>query len=197
MWDDKYSDEEWVYGTEPNDFLAQTYAAIPHAGNVLCLAEGEGRNAVFLAEKGFDVTGVDASEVGLSKATKLAADRGVHVSLVNSAIESYDLGENRWHGVVSVFAHFPSAIRKQVHAAVVKALKPGGVLILEGYTVDQLGRGTGGPKDAELMMSAAGLQNELQGLEIVQLQEVVRPIIEGKGHTGDGAVVQLIAKKPD
>ncbi len=195
MWDERYSSEDFVYGTEPNAFLAAEADRIAAGGRVLTLAEGEGRNAVFLAQQGFQVTGLDASAVGLKKAERLARERGVNVTLEVVDLAEADLGEACCDAVVSIFAHLPPRLRCDVHRRVVRALKPGGILLLEAYTPEQIGRGTGGPPSAELMMSAETLLQEFDGLEFERLQECEREVVEGHGHTGTGAVVQVIARK--
>lgn len=194
MWDKRYDTDDFVYGTEPNDFLAQHYQEIP-AGRVLCLAEGEGRNAVFLARQGYQVTAVDASATGLAKAAKLAEQQGVELEIIHADLAGFDPGIEKWEGIVSIFCHLPPSVRQNVHARLAAALKPGGVLLLEAYTPAQLQFGTGGPPDAEMMMNRERLCNEIQGLTFRYLQETERDIIEGKGHTGRGAVVQAIAIK--
>ncbi|MCA9643027.1 MAG: class I SAM-dependent methyltransferase [Polyangiaceae bacterium] len=197
MWDQRYADAEYVYGTEPNDFLKETAEVhLPRGGAVLCLAEGEGRNGVYLAGLGFKVTGVDGSSVGLQKAQRLAQQRGVEIATIVSDLADYDLGEQRWDGVVSSWCHTPPELRKQLHAAVVRALKPGGALILESYTPQQLEYKTGGPPNAEWMMTLEGLKQELAGLEFVVGEEKIREVNEGKFHGGTSAVVQVVAKKP-
>ncbi len=194
MWDQKYSAEHYIYGTEPNHFLEKNFSVIP-AGKVLCLAEGEGRNAVFLAQQGYAVTAVDSSSVGLEKARRLADKNGVSIEIVYSDLAEYDLGERQWDGVVSIFCHIPEQIRKQVHRRVVNALKDDGILLLEAYTPDQLQHRTGGPQSEDMMYSASRLRNELEGLQFDHLVELERNIIEGTKHTGMGAVVQAIARK--
>lgn len=194
MWDERYSCDEYVYGTEPNQFLA--YNARRLTGKkILCLAEGEGRNAVWLAAHGFDVSAVDASAVGRDKALKLAAAQGVGIDYEVSDLACFDLGVARWDGIVSIFCHLPPALRQSLHKRIVHALKPGGVLLLEAYTPAQLKLGTGGPKDEAMMMTAPLLEKELRGLHFTHLAELKRSITEGFGHTGTGAVVQAIAVK--
>ena len=194
-WEAKYgADTEYVYGTKPNDFLRESVAGMA-PGSALCLADGEGRNGVYLAELGHTVTSVDLTNAGMAKAARLASDRGVELTTVVADLADYDLGESKWDLIVSIFAHLPPPIRAGVHAAIAKSLKPGGRLILEAYTPDQVGRGTGGPPVPELTMTADGLRNELIGLPIDSCIEKVRSVVEGPGHTGDGAVVQLIATK--
>lgn len=126
MWDERYSAQEYAYGTNPNKFLEANVSSIPK-GKVLSLAEGEGRNAVFLAKQGYSVTAVDASLVGLNKARKLAEDNGVVVEFIHTDLAEYDLGENKWDGIVSIFCPLPSSIRKQLHKKVEAALKRNGV----------------------------------------------------------------------
>lgn len=195
MWESRYAGVDYHYGTEPNDFLAAEAHRMPH-GRVLCLAEGEGRNATWLAAQGFDVSSVDLTESGTAKTLQLAADRGVRVDAVTADLAHHDLGIEQWDGVVSIFAHMPPAVRADLHRRVVSALRPGGVLVLEAYTPDQIGRGTGGPNTPEMTMTLALLREELAGLEELHGVEMVRTVVEGPGHTGDGAVVQFIARKP-
>lgn len=195
MWDERYADEEYVYGTEPNEFLASQADKLPK-GKVLSLCEGEGRNAVFLAKQGYSVTGVDSSSVGLAKANRLAAHEGVAIETELADMGDFHIAPDSWDGVVSIFCHIPESMRAELHRQVVDGLKPGGVLILEAYTPEQIALGTGGPKMASLTMTAETLKKELVGLDIELLQELQRDVVEGKFHTGTGAVVQLVAKKP-
>jgi SAM-dependent methyltransferase len=195
MWDERYSEEGYIYGTAPNDFLAANYQRMPK-GNVLCLADGEGRNSVFLAEQGYTVTAVDASSVGIEKGKRLAAERGVKVESIHADLAEFSIEPNHWQGVVSIFAHVPPPVRKRIHGQVVAGLVPGGVLLLEAYTPKQLEFGTGGPPVPELTMDLERLEAELAGLDFQLAEEMERDVVEGKYHTGRGAVVQLIATKP-
>ena len=195
MWEQRYGVADYVYGTEPNDFL-RAHASSLAVGPVLCLAEGEGRNAVFLASAGHEVHSIDLTDAGVAKTLQLAAERGVVVNAVVGDLAEHDLGAQRWAAVVSIFAHMPPPLRRELHARVVTALRPGGMLLLEAYTPDQIGRGTGGPAVAEMTMTLAGLREELAGLEFVHAEELEREVIEGVGHTGVGAVVQVLARKP-
>ena len=195
MWEERYGVDQYVYGTEPNGFLRDHVDVLPE-GDVLCLADGEGRNSVYLASTGRRVSSVDLSEAGVAKTRRLAAERGVEVDAVAADLAHYDLGHERWDGIVSIFAHLPAAVRVGLHERVVEALRPGGVLLLEAYTPDQVGRGTGGPPSVELTMTADSLREELRPLELVHCAELEREIVEGVGHTGTGAVVQVVARKP-
>jgi SAM-dependent methyltransferase len=194
MWDERYSAEEYAYGTNPNNFLEANVSSIPK-GKVLSLAEGEGRNAVFLAKQGYSVTAVDASLVGLNKARKLAEDNGVIVEFIHTDLAEYDLRENKWDGIVSIFCPLPSSIRKQLHKKVKAALKRNGVFLLEAYTPAQLKYGTGGGNSVDVMQSKESLSLELAGLKFKDLIELERDVVEGIYHTGIGAVVQAIASK--
>lgn len=149
MWDEEYSIEDYVYGREPNEFLRDRFSSIS-LGRVLCLAEGEGRNAVFLAKEGYDVTGVDVSAVGLRKAERLAFEQGVTVKLICADLTIFDLSENRWDGIVSIFCHLLEKQRRDLYGRVERALKPTGTLLIESYTPKQLSSNTGGPPLAEI-----------------------------------------------
>ena len=194
MWDERYSAEEYAYGTKPNEFLEAYVSRIPK-GEVLSLAEGEGRNAVFLAKQGYKVTAVDSSVVGLNKARKLAEESGVEVEFIHADLADFDLGEDSWDGIVSIFVPLPSSIRKQLHKRVEAALKRGGVFLIEAYTPNQLKHGTGGGNSADVMQTRESLSLELAGLKFKHLVELEREVIEGAYHTGLGSVVQAIASK--
>ena len=195
MWEERYGAADYAYGTEPNTFLKDNVALLP-MGDVLCLAEGEGRNSVFLAATGRKVSSVDLTESGVAKTLRLAASRGVVVDAVVGDLADYDLGVDRWDTIVSVFAHMPSSVRVDLHRRVVAALRPGGVFLLEAYTPDQIGRGTGGPQSADMMMTLEGLTKELEPLRLAHAAEIEREIIEGNHHSGVGSVVQVVARKP-
>ena len=195
QWDERYSASEYVYGTEPNDFLREEYHRIRPGGKVLCLADGEGRNGVFLAQQGFDVTSVDASQVGLEKALALAKANDVMISTVHADLADYDLGVDQWDAVVSIFCHLPPDLRSRVHNAVTSSLRMDGVVILEAYTVDQLSFKTGGPPVAALMMSAQQLRHDFEALDVIVCGERTRMIHEGALHNGQSAVVQFVAQR--
>jgi SAM-dependent methyltransferase len=198
MWDERYNEAGFAYGTEANDFLKEELHKIPAGGRVLCLAEGEGRNAVFLAQKGYQVTAMDLSEVGLNKALKLASDKGVGISTQVADLADYKLGAAQWDGIVSIWAHMPEAIQRRVHAQIAPALKSGGVFILEAYTYEQTTmEGVGGPpaSQKERFVSLEDLQSELAGLEEVIGIEKQRTISEGTRHQGLSAVVQFVGYK--
>ncbi len=142
-WDERYAQEGYLYGTEPNGFLKENFRQIPK-GKILFLAEGEGRNAVFLARQGYEVTAMDSSAVAMEKAGRLAQKNDVSITTFVTGLEDFDLGTEQWDGIVSIFCHLPPPLRKNVHARIVKALKKGDVLLAEAYTPDQLKYKTGG-----------------------------------------------------
>lgn len=194
MWDKRYDRQEYVYGKEPNDFLVTMAHHLP-LGRILCLSEGEGRNGVYLAGLGYSVTCVDSSEVGLNKARQLAREKKVELDIQVADLAHYSFPQNLYSGIVSIFAHLPAPLRARVHNQVVKALIPGGVLLLEAYTPDQLDFGTGGPPTADMMMDLSMLRTELSGLDFFHARELVREVNEGTLHCGQGAVVQVLARK--
>jgi SAM-dependent methyltransferase len=193
-WNDRYNTPEYKYGTEPNRFLATNAGRIP-AGRVLCLGDGEGRNGVYLAGLGYDVTSVDQSDVGLAKANRLADDLGVTINTVVADLADYIIEPGYWSGIVSIFCHLPPELRSRVHAAAAEGLAEGGVFVLEAYTPRQLQFKTGGPPTAELMMTLDGLRRELGGLRLEIARETDRELREGACHAGTGAVVQVVAVK--
>jgi SAM-dependent methyltransferase len=193
MWDERYSASSYFYGTAPNDFVRERHAAIRAGGDVLCIGEGEGRNAVFLAEQGYRPVALDQSAVGLTKARQLAAGRGVHLDTIVADLANFEFEPGRWDAIVSIWCHLPRELRAAVHRKVVAGLKVGGVFLLEAYTPAQLAHGTGGPKTVDLLPTLAELRTELAPLELVHAEERERMVHEGKGHDGLSAVVQIVA----
>lgn len=194
-WDEKYSGETYYYGVSPNDFLKEFASRIPNGGRVLCLAEGEGRNAVYLAGIGFQVTAVDASRVGLDKLLRLAKERGVGVEAIQADLSEFEIEPEKWDAVVSIWCHTPPELRKRLHENSVKGLKREGVFILEAYRPKQLEYNTGGPSTIDLLMNLEELKSDLAGLRLEFGREIDREIQEGKRHSGMSAVVQIVGIK--
>ena len=195
MWDERYSSNDYAYGKLPNDFLQANVQALP-MGHILSIAEGEGRNAVFLAQQGYNVTAVDGSQVGLSKAQQLAAEKGVSIDTICADLNDFDLGVDQWDGIICIFCPLPSSLRRPLFERIAKALKPGGVFLIEAYRPEQVQHGTGGGKSVDTMTTEDDLRQSLAGLNFQHLQSLEREVIEGSYHTGLGAVVQAIAVKP-
>jgi len=193
MWNERYAVPEYVYGTEPNAFLAEQAHRL--RGPVLSLAEGEGRNAVYLASLGLDVHAVDQSDVGLAKAQALARQKGVAIRTEVADLQDFRPPGNHYGCVISISAHLPSSIRRRLYPLVEHALKPGGILILEAYSEAQLARDTGGPRDLDMLMTTDKVRAGFPGLEPLLLQELERDVREGTGHTGLASVVQFVGRK--
>ena len=196
-WDERYAEEGFAFGTEPNDFLREVAARLP-VGRTLCLGDGEGRNGVFLAQLGHDVVTVDLSPVGVVKARRLAAERGVEIDARVADLETFELGAASWDCIVSVFCHLPPALRHKVHAAVPDALRQGGCFVLEAYRAANIGRGVGGPQNSEMTVELEDILGDLgatTGMTIEVGREIEREIVEGKYHNGMSATTQVLARK--
>ncbi len=194
FWNDRYEGADYFYGTAPNDFLVAVAAEIP-AGSVLCLAEGEGRNATFLAGRGHAVTAVDQSDAGLAKARALAHSRGVPLTAVAADLADFVIPPETWSGIVAIFMHLPPALRRTVLARAAAGLRPGGVFVMEAYRPAQLAYGTGGPREVTLLPTLTELRADLGDLEFLIAREIERDVREGGGHTGMSAVVQVLARR--
>ena len=194
FWNEKFATTDYAYGTEPNDFLVSAVTKLKR-GATLSLAEGEGRNAVWLAQQGFTVSAIEQSEKGVGKTLRLALQRGVIVMAERGELETFHIQPNSWDLVVSIYAHTPQELRRKLHRQVVAGLKPGGVFVLEAYTPAQIPNNTGGPKDASLMPTAELLRSELAGLVFDHIEEVERDVVEGSLHTGTAHVVQVVAHR--
>jgi hypothetical protein len=193
-WDDRYSGSDFIYGKEPNAFLVEH--SLKLNGPVLSLAEGEGRNAVYLATLGLQVHCVDGSAVGLAKARDLAKANGVNIDSEVVDLAIYQPAERQYQSVISISAHLPSRIRYRLYPLVERCLLPNGILLLEAYSESQLSRNTGGPKDLDMLMTVSKIEREFPNLEPIILHEIEREVCEGKYHTGLASVVQFIGRKP-
>ena len=199
MWSTRYRDagEDYVFGTTANRFLAAQSALLGSGRTALSVADGEGRNAVWLAEQGLRVTATEISPVALEKARKLAAGRHVEVDFVLADAVAWDYPEAAFDFVVGIFIQFADPVqRAHIFAGMARALRPGGHLIVQGYTPKQLEYRTGGPSALENLYTADMLRTSFTGLEIMHLQEYEDVLDEGVGHKGQSALVGLVARKP-
>ena len=195
FWDERYSGDDLVYGAAPNDFLAQTAHHFPRTGRALDLGAGEGRNALFLASLGLDVLAVDQSAVGIQKAQRLARERGLSLRTQAADLNDFQAKSDSFDVITSIFVHLPAALRAKVHKSVATWLKPGGVFVLEAYAPAQLQRNTGGPNDPLLLAPLETLLTELAGLTIEHQAALVRNVGEGRFHTGEASVVQVVGRR--
>jgi cyclopropane fatty-acyl-phospholipid synthase-like methyltransferase len=196
MWDERYASAEYFFGTEPNEFLVSQQHFLKPGMSCLAVADGEGRNGVWLAQQGLRVLSVEASAVALEKAKKLAQQRGVNVEFEQADLANWPWGENRFDVVAAIFIQFaPPALREQMFAGIKRCLKPGGLLLLQGYTPRQLEYKTGGPSLAENMYTEKLLRNAFEDMEILHLSEHDELISEGAGHSGMSALIDLAARK--
>ena len=197
MWDERYNREDYVFGTEPNAFLASCAPLLAPGRRVLCVADGEGRNSVWLAGQGLSVTAFDFSAVGIAKAQRLAAAKGVAVDYRLAAIEDWDWSPDRFDIVAAIFIQFAEpALRSRVFEGIKRTLKPGGLLLMQGYRPAQIEFATGGPRARENLYTAALLEEAFAGFDILRLDEHDSEIQEGPGHAGLSALIDLVARKP-
>jgi len=194
FWNDRYSAEDFVYGKEPNEFFKSEIDKLP-AGNLLLPSEGEGRNAVYAAKLSWTVDAFDQSEKGKEKCEALAKENNVTVNYTIADAVEIQLEEDKYDMIAFIFAHYPSSIRKQVHQKCIKALKPGGLLLLEAFNPLQLNNQSGGPKDIDMLYTAELLKSDFGDLNVRLLEELSTVLSEGKHHWGKGDVVRMLATK--
>lgn len=196
-WNERYAGEGFLFGTAPNAFLRAQRHRLPASGSALAVADGEGRNGVWLAEQGLDVLAVDASEVGLAKSRRLAAERGVTLAWELGDLASWDFGRERFDVIAAIFIQFADpALRARIFDGMKAALKPGGVLLLEGYLPEQLDYRTGGPSELANLYTEPMLREAFADLHIEYLASYDAELDEGAGHRGMSALIDLVARKP-
>lgn len=195
FWDSRYAKKGFAYGTQPNVYLSNNAELFKEGAKVLVLGDGEGRNGVWLAEQGCQVTSVDSSKVGVEKAQKLAAEKGVKINAILADLNEWDWPESEYDFVVIIYVHFPPGVRVLLHDKVVSAMKTGGQLIMESFTTEQLNYSSGGPPVQEMLYTAKMMQDDFKLLEIQELVECITELNEGEYHSGEAAVVRLRARK--
>lgn len=195
FWNARYATEAYIFGTAPNAFLASQAALVRPGMRALAVADGEGRNGVWLASQGLDVLSVDQSAVGLAKARELAAQRGVSIRTEQADLTTWKWPENEFDVVAAIFIHFPPTVRSRMHAAMYGALKPGGILILEAFTPKQLEYKTGGPQDPAMLYTMEMLRKDFVAGERLLLEETITGLNEGPYHRGQAAAVRLVLRK--
>lgn len=196
-WNQRFSATDFVFGQEPNAWLRQQVGALPAGGRVLSVADGEGRNSIWLAQQGFQVEAFDIAEVGVTKARAWAEREGVAVRYAVAGCDDYAWPEGALDGVVAIFVQFADPVtRERLFANMVRSLRPGGVLVLQGYTPRQLTFRTGGPPELSHLYTEDLLRTAFAGLTIQTLQMYETEVHEGQGHHGMSALVGLVASKP-
>lgn len=195
-WESRYAGADYAFGKEPNYFLASCKRLLPKSGRVLVVADGEGRNGVWLAEQGLDVLSIDFSPAALRKARALAAEHHVTVTFQQADVHTWDYPDDSFDVVVEIFTQFSSPPERVMKwTGMRRALKPGGLLIIQGYTPKQLTFGTGGPKQVENLYTRAMLEKAFCDFRNMKILEEEREIYEGTSHGGMSAVINLTAMK--
>lgn len=196
-WDQRYAGDDYHFGTAPNTFLAAQQSRLPASGSALAVADGEGRNGVWLAEQGLHVLAVDSSAVGLAKGQRLAERRGVRITSEQADLAHWPFGHERFDVIAAIFIQFAGpALRTRLFDGMIAALKRGGLLFLQGYRPEQLAYGTGGPSESANLYTEALLRDAFAPLQILQLDSHDARIEEGQGHAGMSALIDLVARKP-
>lgn len=199
FWSTRYRDagDEYVFGTAPNRFLTHHAQHLPARGKALSIADGEGRNSVWLAARGLRVTATELSPVALDKARRLTAEQGVDIDFIQADAVTWDYPEASFDVVVGIFFQFANPTERElIFTGMQRTLKPGGWLLLQGYTPKQLEYRTGGPGILEHLYTADLLRTAFADLDIVHLEEYEDVLDEGRGHKGRSALVGLVARKP-
>ncbi|MBO0716996.1 MAG: class I SAM-dependent methyltransferase [Rhizobiales bacterium] len=196
-WEARFATLDYAFGKEPNYFLKSCQTLLPRRGQALAVADGEGRNGVWLAEQGLEVVSLDFSPAAQNKARALAAERGVKVSFVQTDVHAWDYPQAVFDVVVEIFAQFSSPSQRAIKwHGMRRTLKPGGLLIVQGYTPKQLQYGTGGPKQLENLYTRVMLEQQFGDFRDLNIVEEERDMREGASHTGMSAVIGLTAIKP-
>ncbi len=196
MWDERYRAPGYLFGTAPARFLVDQTDHIEPGARALAVADGEGRNSVYLAELGLKVVAMDGSPVAVAKAKNLAIERGVDVDFQVSDISLWEWAPETYDVVVAIFIQFASPqLRSEIFKGMKRTLRPGGTLLLHGYRPEQVNYGTGGPPSAEAMYTEPLLREAFGDMEILRLASYDREVDEGRGHSGMSALIDLVARK--
>ena len=196
-WNARFSGDAYLFGTEPNSYLRRQASHWSCGDKVLCVADGEGRNSVWLASQGLRVDAFDISEVGVRKAERLSARAGVQIDFRVADGDRLIWPTGHYEGMAAIFVQFADpAMRTRLFDNMVRALKPGGVLVLQGYTPKQLDYKTGGPPFADHLYTPALLRQAFAGLQILEMIDYEDELTEGAQHHGRSALIGLVARKP-
>lgn len=197
FWDQRFAADEYIFGRDANAFLQSQRDLFKSGMRVLDVATGEGRNAVWLAQLGCEVLGIDVSPLGLAKARRFAIERGVTVAFEEADVRTWPWPSQHFDAVVSIFIQFAGPDeRAGVFRGMREALRPGGLVVLQGYTPRQIEFKTGGPPQVEHMYTRALLEAAFAGFDILHLREHESDLSEGSKHVGRSALIDLVARKP-
>ena len=195
-WNRRFEGDTYHFGTEPNAWLREHAGVWQPGQRVLCVADGEGRNSVWLAGQGLLVDAFDVASVGVAKARRLAAKKGVSVNFAVSDCDAYPWPQDAYDGVVAIFVQFADpAMRERLFAHILRCLKPGGTLVLQGYTPKQLDYKTGGPPQVTHLYTGALLRQAFADLEVIELRDYEAELTEGNSHRGRSALIGLVARR--
>lgn len=194
FWNDRFSTDEYIYGEEPNEFF-KDFIDKNYPGKLLLLGEGEGRNAVYAASKGWDVDAVDFSEKAKYKALKLAEKYLVKINYIISDINDYNFSENEYDLVGLFFIHLNAEERNRIHKKIITSIKSGGKIILEAFNKNQINNSSGGPKDINLLYDERDLLESFNGIEILFLKSLSVELNEGNYHKGKADIIRFIGMK--
>lgn len=194
FWDNKFNSNEYIYGTDANEFLKETLKKLP-LGKILFICEGEGRNSVYAAKLGFQVYAFDSSIIGKEKALKLAKKSNVNIDYKIADANEVEYIEDSFDYIVCIFAHFTKYIRENIHNKLTKWLKVDGKIFLEAFNPNQIGLNSGGPKDIEMLYNKALIKNDFKSLQIDLLEEIKVNLNEGNLHQGEAEVIRFIGTK--
>jgi SAM-dependent methyltransferase len=195
-WNKRFAADGYLFGTEPNAWLREHAGIWLPGQRVLCVADGEGRNSVWLARRGLLVEAFDIAEVGVAKARRLAAEQGVSVDFQVADCDSFAWPEMHYDGVAAIFVQFADpALRERLFAHMQRCLKPGGTLLLQGYTPKQLEYRTGGPPLLSHLYTAEMLRDAFATMDILELRDYEANVVEGSGHNGRSALIGLVARR--
>ena len=201
FWDERYATKNYAYGEAPNEFLKAKIDTLSHTGKILFPAEGEGRNAVYAAQKGWNVEAFDISEMGRSKAIQLAENQGVTINYQVGHLKDFNYKINSFNALALIYAHFPPTVKNEYFPAFAELLKPNGLIIFEGFSTTHLeyrakNPSVGGPNVLEMLFSIEEVKSYFPNFEVLQLEDVEVQLNEGEFHQGTGKVIRFVGRKP-
>jgi hypothetical protein len=197
FWDERFSGEEFVYGTEPNQFFKEQIDKIPTPGKLILPGEGEGRNAVYASRAGWQVDAFDQSKIAKQKALMLAQQYGVQINYIVIDLNNFSHDKNNYNAAAVIFLHLPPAERVELHKKLISSLINGGIIILELFSKNQFGKKSGGPQDISMLSSVEEIQNDFKNMKTILIEERDLYLNEGSKHSGEASVIRFVGEKID